>query len=346
MATIGGTALTYADWAQRVGDDGTIEVVNLLSQTNEVLQDMLVVEGNLPTGHKTTVRTGLPQAAWRLLNYGVPKAKSTTANVVDTCGMLEVYSEVDKGIADLNGSTQSFLLSEELSFLEGMNQQMAQTLFYGNTAVNPERFLGLAPRYTTVNTSNAQNAANVIDMGGTGSTNTSIWLVVWGPHTVHGIFPKGTKAGLQRNFKGEWTVQDAQGGQYQAYRTHYKWDCGLTVRDWRYVVRLANIDVSTLSGGTPPDLIKALIRGLHRLPTQPVSAGNEQGSDSNDIAATMGRTVIYCNRTVRSWLDIQASYKSNLLLRMDEFGGKPVTTFRGVPIKTCDALLNTEARVV
>ena len=56
-------------------------IIELLSQTNEILDDMLVVEGNLPTGHQTTIRTGLPQATWRLLNQGVQPGKSTTALV-------------------------------------------------------------------------------------------------------------------------------------------------------------------------------------------------------------------------------------------------------------------------
>jgi len=347
MTTIGATALTYADWGKRIDDDGKVaKIIDLLSQTNEILDDMLWVEGNLPTGHKTTVRTGLPQAAWRLLNYGVPKSKSTTAQVVDVCGMLETYSEIDKDIVDLNGNNSSFLLSEDLAFLESMNQQMAQTLFYGNTAVNPERFLGLAPRFSTVNPANAQNANNVIDMGGTGSTNTSMWIVVWGPSTAHGIFPRGSMAGLKHKFLGEWTLTDPNGNYYQGYRTHYKWDVGLTVRDWRYVVRLANIDVTTLSGGSAPDLIKGLIRGLHRLPTQPVSAGTEQTIGAAHEGLTMGSTAIYCNRTLRTWLDIQATNKTNVLLKMDQFSGKPATMFRGIPVRTCDAILNTEARVV
>src|SRR5678816_4088124 len=141
MATLGTTALTYADWAKRVDDGYKIgSIVELLSQTNEILLDMMVVEGNLPTGHKTTVRTGLPTATWRLLNYGVPNAKSTTAQIIDTCGNLEVYAVVDKDIADLNGNTAEFRMSEVRAFLEGMNQQVASTLMYGNTAVNPERF--------------------------------------------------------------------------------------------------------------------------------------------------------------------------------------------------------------
>jgi len=65
MATIGAVALTYSDWAKRLDDGYRVAmIIELLSQTNEILDDMLVMEGNLPTGHKTTVRTGLPQATW------------------------------------------------------------------------------------------------------------------------------------------------------------------------------------------------------------------------------------------------------------------------------------------
>ena len=98
MATLTSTALTYADWAKRMEDGYKVAtIIELLSQTNEILDDMMVVEGNLPTGHKSTVRTGLPQASWRLLNQGVPNAKSTTAQIVDTVGNLETYSVIDKG---------------------------------------------------------------------------------------------------------------------------------------------------------------------------------------------------------------------------------------------------------
>src|SRR5258707_757126 len=199
MATIGSIALTYADWAKRM-DDGyrVASIIELLSQTNEILDDMLVVEGNLPTGHKTIVRTGLPQATWRLLNAGVPNAKSTTGQITDTCGNLETYSVIDKDIADLNGNTAEFRLSEVRAFLQGMSQQVAATLIYGNQGVNPERFTGLAPRYSTKTTANSQTAANVLDAGGVASTNTSIWVLTWGSDTNFATFPKGKLTGLQQ----------------------------------------------------------------------------------------------------------------------------------------------------
>ncbi len=149
MAVIGPAALTMADWAKRIDDDGKIaEIVNLLSQTNEILTDMLWVEGNLPTGHKTTVRTGLPQAYWRLLNMGVPTGKSTTAQITETCGHMETFSDVDEMLVELSGNDRALRLSEELAFIEGMNQQMASTIFYNNItgAAGPTGSISGAPR--------------------------------------------------------------------------------------------------------------------------------------------------------------------------------------------------------
>ena len=90
MATRGANVVTYMDIASRLGPDNKISgIIELMDDTNAILEDMAVVEGNLPTGHKTTIRTGLPTVTWRLLNYGVQPSKSITSQVTDTCGMLE-----------------------------------------------------------------------------------------------------------------------------------------------------------------------------------------------------------------------------------------------------------------
>ncbi|HCM7359887.1 TPA: hypothetical protein N3288_002346 [Klebsiella aerogenes] len=328
MAVKGINALTLADWGKRIDPNGkTDKITELLSQTNPILHDMLIVEGNLPTGHRTTVRSGLPSATWRLLNYGVQPSKSTTVQVTDACGMLETYAEIDKSLADLNGNTPEFRLSEDRAFIEAMNQQMAQTLFYGDSSVNPQQFMGLSSRYSDLSATNAQN---IIDAGGTGTDNTSIWLVVWGENTVHGIFPKGQQAGLQMQDKGQVTLDDPNGGKYEGYRTHYKWDNGLCLRDWRYVVRIANIDISDLSDpAAAANISKLMVKALHRIPNR-----------------GMGRPVFYMNRTVAQALDLQSLEKSSLAISVKETEGEWWTSFRGVPIRETDALLETEARVV
>lgn len=348
MATLGTGALTYADWAKRVEDEKIAMIIEILSQTNEIMLDMLVVQANGITGHKTTVRTGIPTATWRLLNYGIVPTKSTTAQVIDTPGNLEAESQLDVDVAKLNGQTAEFRLSESRAFLEGMNQQMAATLIYGNTAVNPERFTGLAPRYNTVTTTSAQSAFNVVDMGGTGTDNTSAWIVTWGSETTCGFFPNGSVAGLQHTDMGRQRVQDttqtfATGAYFWAWIDHYKWELGLAVRDWRYNVRLCNIDVSDLATVNAANIINGLVRGLNRIPTS--SFGKVKTSDAPSIQGAMGRTVIYVNRVLYTYLELQAMNKTNVLLTLSEFDGRMIPAFRGVPVRICDALLNTESRV-
>src|SRR5690625_1038728 len=256
MPTLDNNNPTLADVAKRLDPGGQIDqIVEMLNETNPILEDATFIEGNLPTGHRTTVRTGLPTPTWRKLYGGVQPTKSTTAQVTDNTGMLEAYAEVDKALADLNGNTAAFRLSEDRAHIEGMNQEMASTLFYGNEGAEPAAFTGLAPRFNDLG---AENQDNIINGGGAGDT-TSIWLVVWGPNTVHAIYPKGSKAGLAVNDKGQVTVEnvDGSGGRMEAYRTHYRWDAGLTVRDWRYVVRVANVDITGLASSTEQTLVAA-----------------------------------------------------------------------------------------
>lgn len=330
MATIG-TAATLADMTKRLNADGDIDaVVEVLTATNSILDQMVWVEGNLATGHRTTIRRGLPQAYWRVYNKGVVPDKSITAQVTDTCGMLESRAQIDVKLARLNGNTQQWRASEDTAFIQAFNDKMAETLFYGDVDIYPDRFMGLTPRY---NDKDAESAENIVDGGGAGTDNTSIWLVCWGQQTVHGIFPKGSKAGFNRKDLGEQTVEDGNGGKYQAYSTLYEWDCGLTVRDWRYVSRIANIDVSALSAdpaasGTAK-LIDLMVEAIERLP---------------DVK--MGTPAFYCNRHVRTRLRQQISNKSNVWLGMDEVAGRKVMTFDGIPVHRCDALLETEARYI
>lgn len=332
MAIIG-TAVTLQDFSKRLDANGKIEkgIIEVLNQTNEILEDMLWVEGNLPTGYKSTIRNGLPSVAWRMLNYGVPVSKSETTQVTDTCGMLEAFSQVDKDLAELNGNSVEWRLSEEKPFLESMNQTMAHTLFYGDTTVNAERFVGLAPRYSKLTGSDAGTKDNIINGGGSGSNNTSIWLVCWGDNTAHGIYPKGTKAGLTAENLGLETVTDANGGLYRAFRSHFQWKCGLTVRDWRYVVRIANIDVTALTknASAGADLIDLLIQMVETPPN-----------------LNLGRPVIYCNKTIRSFLRRQIANKNNVHLSIGEVAGKKVIQFDEIPVRRCDQIGNNEAAVV
>lgn len=342
--------VSLADWARRTDPDGGIaDIAEVLSQCNEIYDDMLWREGNLPTGHKTTIRTGLPQGTWRTLYQGVQYTKSTTAQVEVGTGMLEAYSQIDRALAELEGNVAAFRLSEDDAHLEGLSQQMATNMFYGNVAVNPQRFTGFSPLFNTVCSSNAQNAQNVLNGGGTGSANASMWLVGWGDRTCYGIFPKGSKAGLVFEDKGDVVPgYDANGARYEAYTSYFKWVAGLCVQDWRYVVRIANLDTTTagLAGATPADLFALLSKAVIRLPTLTKRVSGITKTDAPDEVAPGINPAIYVNRTVREYMDIQAIRDKNVLLKPTEYAGQPIVEFRGVPIRINDVLLNTESQVV
>jgi hypothetical protein len=330
MAILATANPTLLDVSKRLDPDGKIDsIVELLHQTNDVLTDMTWIEGNLPTGNKTTVRTGLPTPTWRKLYGGVQPGKSTTAQVTDSCGMLEAYAEVDKALADLNGNTAAFRLSEDAAHIESMSQEHAQTLFYGNEGTEPEAFTGLAPRYNSLA---AQNADNIIDaFSGSGGDLTSIWLCVWGPQTGFGIYPKGSMGGLQMSDKGQVTIEnvDGAGGRMEGYRTHYRWDGGLTVRDWRYFVRIANIDISELNTiANTKNIINWMVQATERIP----SFGK-------------GRTAFYMNRTLREKLRLGILERVSSNLSWETVAGKRVMTFDDIPVRRTDALINTESRV-
>lgn len=341
--------VSLLDWARRVDPAGGIsDIAEVLSQCNEVYDDMLWREGNLPTGHKDTIRTGLPQGTWRMLYQGVAYTKSTTAQITEGVGMLEAYSQVDRALAELNGDIKAFRLTEDDAHLEGLSQQMATNIFYGNTSVNPQRFTGFSPRFNTTCTSTAQNAYNVLDGGGTGSNNASLWLIGWGDRTVFGLFPKGSKAGLTYEDKGDIVPgYDASQNRYEAYTSYFKWVAGLCVKDWRYIVRIANLDTTTagLAGNTPPDLFAMMSKAVVHLPTLNKRASGITKTDAPDEVAPGINPAFYCNRTVREYLDVQAIRDKNVLLKPTEYAGQPVVEFRGIPIRINDVLLNTEAQV-
>ncbi len=331
MATLSATRPTLLDLARASDPDGKIApVVEILNEVNEMLDDLVFTEGNLPTGHKTTVRTGIPDPTWRKIYGGVQPTKSTYAQITASCGMLEAYAEVDKALADLNGNTGAFRTSEDRAHIEGMSQEVQRAFFYESEATNPERITGLAPHY---NSSTANNGDNVLKAGGAGTDNASIWLIVWGENTITGITPKGSKTGLQIKDLGEVTAENIDGsnGRAQIYRTHYRWDVGLAVRDWRYAVRICNIDKSLLTKdvSTGADLTAFMDDAIERIPS-----------------LSAGRAAFYMNRTVKSYLTKQMKNAvKNSTLTMEQLQGKSVMMYSGIPIRRVDQLAADEALV-
>jgi hypothetical protein len=235
-----------------------------------------------------------------------------------------------------------------MAFIEGMSQTWAEALIYGNTATNASQFMGLSTFYNAASTSEAKNAANFIDGKGVGSSNTSMWEVGWNEGTFYCVYPRAGKAGLDMFDYGlDQRAYDTLGNPFAAYTTEYRWRGGLVPQDWRNCVRYGNIDTTAagLAGPAAPDLFAMLVQGQYLFP----AAGRaNSGIDSTDAPRDRSvgvRLVIYGNRTILHYLHLQSIRDRNVLLRIEDYAGKPIYGFEDVPIKLVDQILNTEARV-
>jgi hypothetical protein len=342
MATIGASFLNLIDMFRAGGDDATANVAEVLRRSSPAVKDAITVEANRGTTHEHAIRTNLPAVTWGRLYQGIPQSKSGRAMVTDTTGFVEGLSTVDTRLLDISPNPAATRASEAEAFIESMTQEAETGIFYHDSASTPEKFKGLAARYNTV-AGTGQNINQVVDAGGTGSDNTSIWLVTWSENATHLIYPKGTQGGITRQDKGEQRVTDSNGNAYYVKEELFRWHLGLAVKDWRYNVRIANLDVSDMIAGTV-DVLKRLRQAYHRIQGR-IRATDMRG----DNAASEGRTVIYMNRTVYEALDAQLTnptLNGALQLRTTELEGEEVETYRGIPIRVTDALLNTEARVI
>jgi hypothetical protein len=342
MATIGNTFPTLFDVVKRLDPQGSVaQIAEVLTRYLPMLEDMTWAEGNLPTGHRFTSRTGLPTLTWRRFNQGLDPVKSTTDQFDEVVGMLEGYSKVDVDLAKLNGNEAAFRLSEDKAFIQGMNIQVANALMYASVVATPEQITGFTPRLNQI-TGNVDPSVNqIVNCSGvSANVQTSIWLVGWSPETVFGIFPKGSVGGIQTEDLGRQLVLDANNKQFLAYVTRWQWKLGLCVKDYRFVVRACNIDTGTLTS---------------TFTSGTFGSGADLAMRMLDMIAKMYnidtvRPVFYMNRAAFSMLNKQlVARQANWLEWLDgsESGtpGKRIPSFFGIPIKYVDSILNTEAVV-
>ncbi|MEO1028902.1 MAG: major capsid protein [Pseudomonadota bacterium] len=347
MATIGNTFLGLADIYKGKTKTGQVaDIINMLAQTNGILNDAVARPCNQGTSHKHTVLSGLPEVAWGMLYKGIPNSKVQRTQVTDTTGFIEGRSTVDKRLADIEPNLGAFRLQEAQSYLEAISQEHARALIYESADTSPEKITGLAPRFSSLS---AENGSQIIDAGGTGSDNTSIWFVTWGTDSCHLIYPEGTTAGIMRDDHGERRVLDDNGQAYYAYEETFRLHTGITVRDWRKVARVANIDVSEMRAGNV-DLYGFMRKAYYQIQgIRTLDNGTPQSAGTNGNFA-MGKTCIYANKDVFEALDAQntnAGAGDNYVrLRPRELDGMEVMTYRGMPMRQVDQIVNTEAQVV
>lgn len=337
MPTLTNTAMTLPEVAKYLDPKGKADkIMEILAKTNKILEDAPAIVCNDGTKFRSTERASIPRPGWRQLNKGAPTVRSEVRQLEEVTGLMEAWGEVDETLLELTKDSNALLLSENRAVIEGMGQEAAETLFYGSRAANPAAFDGFARRYWSRNPDKCRFSENIIDAGGVGANLTSLYLTIWGDFSAHLLFPEGTKAGVTVKTYKDQVIFDENQDKYEGWRTRFQWYLGLAVRDGRHIVRVANIDNSKLDdliangagGATDQKLIRILARACDLVPS-----------------LDRGKPVIYVNRDVHTQINLMAMEKANVQLTLEKYGGMIMPTFRGIPIRRCDALMVGEEQV-
>lgn len=329
-----GQALSFNDIISRQAPDGMmLNIIEIIKQSNPIMEDIRWVATNQNMFHVAAQRTGYPTGTYRSFYQGVQTEKSTNTQIQEGVSMLESFLKLDKRLVELQNNPQSYLMSEVRGAITGLTETQANTLFYGNVAASPNQFNGLATRYNQFGKNKSLMSYNVLDAGGTGDNLTSIWLISWGDDKVFGLYPKNSTAGIQQKDLGPQLARDPNGNEYEALLQKVQWDMGLMVSDWRYCVRIANVDVDALATAgedsyTGPRIDNLVWDAIGRYPNQ-----NPAGMN------------FYCSPAVWVALHKIARYAPNQAVTLMNWNGQVMPTINGAPIKVCDAISEHERAV-
>ncbi len=316
--------LTFRELSNRLapGDQDLIEIAEVMEEKNEMLLDIPWFQCNQILSEKVGRRTSLPQGTFRKAYKGVKKKASTTQVVIEPTALLETLSDIDEDIVDNAPDPMGFRRSEDIAFVEGLSQQLADAYLESEAAGDPEKIDGFKIRL------NDLDQTNVIDGGNSGGT--SIYGMNWGKRRVYGIYPsaganRGT-LGLKMIDKDKVPVEDDDGDIYHVYRTQFKWWLGLAVRDELSTIRYANINATI--GGTNSFNENKLIELLNR----------------NRMKGPGAR--LYVNVEIMTQMQIKLKDKGNVNFdKVNGLSGVPVMTFMNIPIRQLDAIKINESTV-
>lgn len=341
MALKAHTSLTYRSMSDGLTADKKFdkEIVDLMVNENPILDDIALVEANDGSSEKVTIRTGVSSATWTAFYEGVQASHGSKKQVRNTSGRVRTKIEVDADLFDSQPDKNAVLMDEVSDHASSMMDAMADCLFYGKIENEPRKFNGLINFYDTVGGSASTDdrvASHYVFSGKSASKAStamlrSIWLLGWGGKSIRCFYPQGSKAGMDRGTFKKVDTEDGitDGATLEVYRQYLTWNLGLSVRDFRYGGRIANIQADEMFGTSGlPDYLSILRRLVTRVNGNGVSQ-----------AWYMDKLTL---EAVQEWL--AAKTQSNALT-YQQVQQRLTPVLFGIPVRTCDALNTNETEV-
>ncbi len=323
--------------AQMTHNQEIIDVAEVLNETNDMISDAHVERGNDITSHVISRRTLMPLPTWTKVGAGWSPTAGLVQQVREGIATLRSRYQAPQQVLDLQPNPAKARQQQERAHIEAMGHEFSRTVISGSMTASPEEFNGLESRYGTLSSASdirtgAADVQYVLDNGdSSGSDNTSIWFLQWGPGKVYLVFPRNSAGGgIKKEDKGlvltnaDNTANSAGiVAQIWAFITEFSWDVGLVVEDTRSVKRLANIDSISSETFTLDEDKIIQIRNNFQTP---------------------GTIFMYCNETVFTQLQILAKDKTNVFWTPESPFGRPQMMFQDMPVRRMDkqSITNSE----
>ena len=341
MATKGSRYITFRDLQSGRTPAGFVDkdVVDLVTQENPVLQDVLWKQCNKGREDVVTIRSGLPEAVVRAFYEGWKGTKSSKRQVTNVCCRCTTGIEFDWSLYDQDQDKAAFLADEQRAHSGVLGDKVASLLFYGDTAGDPKGINGFAKTFgaygptsgASMVTDDKKAAFYCLDGGDSGANQArrSIFIVGWGAKSAHGIYPQGTSAGIEIGQLTKQFVDDGDGGRLQMGLQEMNWHAGLNIRDFRYCGRIANINVLTDPTADGATDVTKLVRKL-----------------VTRVKATGVTQRMYMCRLVFEAIAEQFEKKTQAnAVKYSDLEQKKSGSLLGIPVEFCDCMNGDEAAV-
>ena len=314
--------MTFLEVLKRFDPKGNLMMIaEVLKDNNALLEDLPFREANDRITHTSSVRVSQPAGRTRRYNQPVLPSASSTEKNRDVIELLEDYSDIDELLADQSGDVGGLRSSEDTAFVEGISQTTGTRMMYGNNAVDPDQMTGILTRLGTI------DDEFVLDAGGSGSDLSSVVVVQPGINQVYGVFPTGSKAGIQQKDLGlipRWSAS-SDGARLMVYSTQFKAHFGLVVENPKCIGAIRNIETSGAD---------SLFNFEDIIDLKVVMKNGGKGA------------IIYVNRKLLSQIKKAALNRTNVNLTMDNvFGDGMIPVIDGSPVRLMDALTFTEDQI-
>lgn len=334
MATKGSRYYTMRDLLAGRTPNGFVDkdVVEMMAQENPVLQDVLWKECNKGREDFVTIRTGMPDAVTRAYYEGFKGSKSSKKQVTNSCCTVTTGLEFDWRMYQEDKDKVAFLTDEQRAHASTLGDKVASLLFYGSTESDARGINGFARTFgeyglasgSGMMTDDKKAAFYCLNGGDSASAQMkrSLFLVGWGPRSVHGIYPEGTSSGIQIGQLVNQYQSDGDGGNVMMGLQEMNWNAGLNIRDFRYCGRIANINIATDPTSSGATDVTKLVR---KLVTRVKSNGVRQR--------------MYMSRLLFEHIADQFAKLTNAnAVRYADLEQKKDASLMGIPVSFCDAL--------